>query len=51
MKFSFLSSKQKDEKQEKSILFVCMENAGHNTLATEPVQQDISNARVQLASQ
>lgn len=33
MKFSFPSSKQKNEQQEKVILFVCVENAGRSQIA------------------
>jgi len=38
MKFSFQSSKQKNEQQqqqEKTILFVCVENAGRSQMAVE----------------
>ena len=33
MKFGFYSAKQKKEQQEKSILFVCIENAGRSQIA------------------
>jgi hypothetical protein len=33
MKFGFYSVRQKKEQQEKSILFVCIENAGRSQMA------------------